>query len=150
MPRMIGVQNIVTTKDDWFYLCFYDIDRPITQAEIDGIDYLSNKSHISYLLYRTKHGTHYIGLTPLTAIDWALIFTELKNMFKGYYSGKVIRLSRKPDEEQILLVKNTQYGEVIPNLYNLWATRFNYNKLAWNMITGKYVLVFEKYRSMNE
>lgn len=150
MTRLLGLRRIVHTKEDWFYICMYDIDRPITQAEKDGIDYLCNREHVSYILYSTKHGTHFVGLTPLDSMQYAIMFTNLKSMFHSYYSGDTIRLSLKEGEVQVLLVMNDQYGEVIPNLRNLWAKRFNYPKLPWNKVTGKYLLVFEKYRSMNQ
>lgn len=150
MTRLIGLRNIVCTKEDWHYLLFYDIDKPITQKEIDYIDYVTDKYHISYLLYRTKHGYHVVGLTPLDIQKWALSFSALKYAFHSYYSGNVIRLSRKQDETQELITYNKQYGEIIPNLYNLYCDRFGLKKMAWNRETSKYLLVFEKYRSVKE
>ena len=161
MTRLLGLRNICHTKEDWYYLIFYDIDRPITQSEQDAIEYFSNRSHIPYLLYSTKHGTHYIGLRPLISTDWSIMFEALKTTFHSYYSGQTIRISRKQNEEQNLIRKNTMYNtdDILPNLYNLYAKRFNYEPMYWSkepliyeQKTGKkwYGLVFEKYRSMNE
>jgi len=150
MSRMLGLRNIVCTKDDWYYLCFYDIDKPITQEQLDAIDERMHLSEYSYMIYKTKHGNHFICLSPLDCKAWAGMFFFFKQLFNSYYSGNVIRLSQKKDEQQELIVMNTTYGEVIPNLYNLWAKRFNYEKMPWVKETSKYLLVFEKYRSENE
>lgn len=150
MTKLIGLRNIVCTKEDWYYLIFYDIDNPITQEQIDKIDYVMQGAGVSYMLYKTKHGYHVVGITPLNAEYWADIFQSLKDTFHSYYSGNVIRLSRKKDEQQELIVCNTTYGEVIPNLYNLYCDRFGLKKLPWTRETSKYLLVFEKYRSVKE
>ena len=152
MARMIGLRHTVCAKDDWYYLVFYDIDNreQLTNEELKDIDQLMFDYHISYMIYKTKHGFHIIGLTPVHRINLGYVFTALKDICWSYYSGDVIRLSRKKDENQMLIHMETQYGEVIPNLYNLFAQRFNYPKLAWIKETSKYLLVFEKYRSMNE
>lgn len=148
--RLIGLRNITCTKEDWYYLVFYDIDKPITQYELELIDNKCGAHKLSYILYRTKNGYHFVSLTPVNAYDWGYIFTGIKEIFYSYYSGNVIRLSRKKDEIQELIVCNTTYGEVIPNLYNLYCDRFNLKKMSWNRETSKYLLVFEKYRSMKE
>lgn len=146
---MIGLKNICCSKDDWHYLLFYDIDETeLSQSKKDFIDTLAKVFGISYLLFRTKHGFHFIGLTPLQCIRWANAFQEMKNCFEGYYSGHVIRVSRKKDEVQ-RLVKFNMYGEVIPNLLNVYASRFNLAKMPWTKETAKYLLVFEKYRTVN-
>lgn len=143
---MLGLRHIVCTKEDWYYLLFYDIDKPITQNEIDKLDDIMEYYHCSYLLYKTKNGHHIVGLTPLNIEWYAKIFSNIKYLFNSYYSGDVIRLSRKKDEQQELIIKNTTYGEIIPNLYNLYASRFNYEKMPWIKETAKYLLVFERYR----
>lgn len=150
MTRLLGLRNIVCTKEDWLFLIFYDIDSPITQKQMDLIDAYCCTHNISYMLYKTKNGHHFIGLTPLDCLQWARTYHMLKYMFNAYYSGGVIRLSRKKDETQELLVCNTTYGEVIPNLYNLYCDRFSMKKMPWTRETAKYLLVFEKYRSEKE
>lgn len=148
--RLIGLRNITCTKEDWYYLVFYDFDKPLTQTEIDEIDNTMHNWEISYILYRTKHGFHLVGLSPVTSSVWGSLFGYLKDLFHEYYAGQTIRLSRKKDEIQELIVCNTTYGEVIPNLYNLYCDRFNLKKMPWNRETSRYLLVFEKYRSMKE
>ena len=147
MSRMKGLRHDVITKEGIQYLLFYDIDKPITQNEIDWIDEYCKDSQISYLLIKTKNGHHFIGLTPMNSINWGYHFNTFHEMFSSYYGGIIIRLSLKENEQQELLVKNTTYGEVIPNLYNLYANRFNYEKLPWTRATAKYLLIFEKYRT---
>src|SRR5574342_625639 len=83
MPRLLGLRNIVCTKDDWYYLVFYDIDREITEQEIEYIRETMFYYKISYILYKTKHGVHFIGLTPVNAEVWAKLFTALKNKFNS-------------------------------------------------------------------
>lgn len=150
MTRLIGLRNITCTKEDWYYLVFYDVDRGITSAEIDMIDSYCRLNNLSFIIYETKHGCHIVILTPLDCQKWAKIFSYLKEHFESYYSGNVIRLSRKENEVQKLLSINIQYGEVIPNLYNLYCDRFNLKKMPWIKETSKYLLVFEKYRSVKE
>lgn len=148
--RLIGLRHDIVGHEEIKYLLFYDIDRPVTQPELDNVDYLMNKFRIAYMLYRTKNGHHIIGLTPLDALKWSEIFTALKYIFHSYYGGVVIRLSRKKDEQQELITLNEHYGEVVPNLFNLYADRFGLKKKHWIKETSKYLLVFEKYRSMKE
>lgn len=144
---MKGLRHDVVTKEGIQYLLFYDIDKPITQNEIDAIDEYCSQQELSYLLIKTKNGHHFIGLTPMNSYQWGYRFQWLQLFFNSYYGGIIIRLSLKENEQQELLVKNTTYGEVIPNLYNLYANRFGYEKLPWTRATTKYLLIFEKYRT---
>lgn len=146
--RMIGLRNITCSKDDWFYLMFYDIDTPIDTDALTQIDTLSRQFGMSYILYKTLHGFHYVGLTPLDCITWAEMFWQFKQLFKSYYSGNVIRLSRKKDEIQEPIMCVLTYGEVIPNLYNLYCDRFHWQKKAWTREDSKFLLVFEKYTTV--
>lgn len=145
LVKKMGVRNGMITKDARFMLLFYDIDREITheeQAEI--VDWFS-KTQISYMLYTTKHGYHIIGLTPLVPIRWAFQFQKLRDMFNSDFIGQTIRLSRKSGELQKLIIMNLENGEVVPNLYNVFATRFGYEKMYWDKENPKYTLVFETY-----
>lgn len=143
----LGLRNTAQMKDKFRELLFYDIDREITQEDIDQLDNACGWSNLSYILYKTKNGHHFVSFTPLIPHRWGLLFEELTIMFGGYYAGKTIRLSRKKDEIQELIKINTTYGEVIPNLYNLYARRFNYDKMQWERSMSKYILHFERYRS---
>lgn len=147
---LIGLRNIAQMANDFKELLFYDIDRQITLEELQKIKELMQQWNLSYILYSTKHGYHLVSLTPVNQMSWGSMFTQLKLLFNCYYSGKTIRLSRKKDETQTLIDLNTTNGEVIPNLYNIYATRFNYESMPWNKNTTKYLLHFEKYRSFNE
>jgi len=147
---LLGLRNIAQMKDRFMELLFYDIDREITEQEIAELDMICALSGLSYLLYKTKHGYHFICLTPLIPNRWGILFERLTSLFGSYYAGHTIRVSRKKDEIQTLVKVNTTYGEVIPNLYNVYATRFNYPKMFWQKDMAKYILHFEKYRSMNE
>lgn len=145
---LLGLRNIVSSKEDWHYLIFYDIDRDITEHEKDMIEALFTVRKLSYMLYKTVNGYHIICLTPVNAFMWSEVFVALKQHFHSYYSGNVIRVSRKKDEVQKLVAINTTNGEVIPNLYNIYATRFSYEKMNWVRVTSKYLLVFDKYRTV--
>ena len=107
----IGLHNLVSDNKEWFHLLFYDIDAP---TEINW--YLSNwlrhfslKRKLSYVLYTTKHGAHYIGLTPLSPKQRGKWFTVLDNHFDNFYSGHTIRLSPKKNEIQELLSYETKF-----------------------------------------
>lgn len=145
MTKMLGLRNITSTKEDWYYLLFYDIDRPINHFELTALEEHLRINEVSYILYKTQQGNHLVGLTPLTSEQWGKLFDDLKELFGGYYSGTTIRLSRKPEEIQQLITINTSNGKVIHNLYNIFAKRFNLPKHAIDKID--YALVFEKYRT---
>lgn len=150
---LLGLRNTAQMKDGFRELLFYDID---SNADIDTIGWLNeidnicSWSKLSYIVYKTKHGYHFVCFTPLIPSRWGMLFEKLTSIFGGYYAGKTIRLSRKKDEVQQLIKINTTYGEVIPNLYNLYARRFNYDKMQWERSMSKYILHFERYRSLNE
>lgn len=154
-----GIKNICHSRIKWKYLVFYDIDRPLTQEDLDIMDNFCKMSELSYMLYKSNHGFHLIILTPVNAINWAYIFTTFSAMFNSYYSGSTLRWKLQKDEIQELIICNTTYGEVLPNLYNLFCTRFKLTKMYWSTNpkeyeekTGKlwYGLVFENYRSTKQ
>lgn len=150
MPKMIGLRCDIVGNEDIFYLVFYDIDRQITDEDKAFIDSLCRKFDISYILYSTKNGVHFVGLTPVTIYTHHFIFAQLKMHFDTFYGGIVIRLSRKKDEQQQLIHLEESYGEVIPNLFNLYAKKFGLQKKPWSFETTKYRLVFEKYKTVKE
>ena len=144
---MLGLRSIVTTKEKWYRLLFYDFDSKFDRS---FVNYVYSVLKSSYLVYSTKHGHHSIGLTPLKTTDWAWGLSLLEDEFHSYYSGDTIRLSRKKDEEQKLIEINTSYGLAIPNLYNIYAGRFGLNKMPVDMKNLKHSLVFERYRTFND
>lgn len=149
--RLLGLRHDVITKEDVKYLLFYDFDEHVQDDAIaQEVDMIMREYNISFIFYKTKHGYHLIGLTPLDAMQWANVFTRLKEQYPNYYGGIVIRISRKKEEVQELLQLEQNYGEVIPNLYNLYCTRFNLPKKDWKKEFAKYLLVFEKYRTEKE
>lgn len=149
MSRIIGLRNICTSKTEWFFNLYYDIDKELTGEERDSIYRKSISLNLPYILYKTLHGYHYICLAPLDVMTWANMFHWFKTQFNSYYSGTTIRLSRVTGEEQKLIDANECDG-VIPNLFNLYATRFNLPKMNWTPETSQYSLVFEKYTSRNK
>lgn len=148
-PRLLGLRCDTLTKQDVEYIVFYDIDtKNISQDDIKFIDDSFKHWGISYLLYQTKNGFHIVGLSPLSMGQWCTAFTTLKNRFGSYYGGIVIRVSRKPLEQQVLITIHEEYGYVIPNLYNLYVSRFpQLKRKPWVKELSKHVLVFERYRS---
>lgn len=146
--KLVGIRCDTVAKDDVYYLVFYDIDqKELTAGQYQKIQAIMATHRISYLLYKTKNGHHLIGLTPCSLIQHASAFTALKNTFDEYYGGIVIRISLKPEEKQELVLLDETLGEVIPNLFNLFATRFNLTKKPWRREFSKYLLVFVRYRS---
>lgn len=148
---MLGLRNTVILKEEIKYLVFYDIDGTPRneQTMLEDIDALMHTNCLSYIFYKTKHGYHLVGLTPVNALKWGVMFTELQNKYPSYYSGIVIRLSRKQEEKQELIKIVLTYGEVIPNLYNLYCERFGLQKRPWVKALSKHLLIFEKYRTEN-
>lgn len=145
MKKILGLRNIVTTSEQWYYLLLYDFDQPVNEREIASF---SHNRKLSYILYKTKHGSHYVGLTPISAMQWGLHFDAMSQIYPNYYSGQTIRLSRKEDEQQILISLNRDY-QVISNLYNIFASRFGFDKMKVEF-PMKYRLVMEKYWSRKE
>jgi hypothetical protein len=119
----LGLRNICYSEEDIHYLIFYDIDREYTQEEFKKIDTLFKNERISYMIYSTKHGYHLIGLTPVDCYLWGHVFSLLKDWIKEKYAGNTIRLDKKEGEIKLLKHTQTNYGYVIPNLYNLILNR---------------------------
>ena len=151
LRKVIGLRNIVTIKDPlprWEYLLFYDKDDA-TQEDINKIiHYLDTPNmNMSYLIYRTKAGIHVIGLTPMNAENWGIVFQELQRLVPEYYSGQTIRVSRKQNETQSLIYYNLNYP-VIYNLVMMYQKRFPEMRLSFGgKLLRNYKIVFEKYWS---
>lgn len=97
----------------------------------------------SYLLYSTKNGYHVVGLSPSSLLKCTYVFNELDKEFGTYFSGQTIRVSLKEGEKQNL-IEFKDYGNIIPNLFNMYADRFKLPKMEVPF-PKKYYLVFEKY-----
>lgn len=150
MSRLLGIRCDVVMKEEIVYVLFYDIDKTLTPEEIQFINGFCRMRNISYILYSTKNGTHLVGLTPMNFEKLGNCHSILKNRFNSYYGGIILRLSRKEGEEQKLIDIHLEYGEVIPNLYNLYTKRFNLKPMKWIKEISKHILVFEKYRTKKE
>lgn len=121
----LGMENkVCNAKDsknrDWKWLIFYDFDGNF-DANKPSIAHLHENT--SYVVYSTKHGHHLVGLTPLSAITWALLFTRLHDDFGSFYNGGVIRLRLKRDEVQKLVIQSFEHP-VIPRLFKIYSKRF--------------------------
>lgn len=151
LRKVIGLRNIVTIEDPlprWDYLLFYDKDDA-TQEDINKIiHYLDTPNmNMSYIIYRTKGGIHVIGLTPMNAENWGIVFQHLQYLTPEYYSGQTIRVSRKQNETQSLIYYNFNYP-LIYNLAMMYKKRFPEIHLEFgDKLLRNYKLVFEKYWS---
>ena|SRR5688572_19426177 len=146
MKRFIGLRNIVTSKNDWKYLLNYEIDGHDESKCLAIIAYYS-RVETSYICYKTKHGFHFIGLTPMNAQKWGYHFETLQNIVPEYYSGQTIRLSLKEGEKQELI----HYSFVYPAIWRLYMIfRKRFADLPEDPHTDfvfDYSCVFEKYWS---
>lgn len=142
--KIIGLRDIVTTKDKWSYLLFYDLDKP-SEADIKELIDVYEQFPISYIVYSTKNGVHAVGLTPLNRDALGFYSEVLHLAVPEYYSGETIRVSLKEGEKQELISFNFQYP-VIGNLLHLYEKRFNFTCVP-EFTKESYALVFEKYWS---
>ena len=149
LKKIIGLRNIVTDGKEWKYLLFYDVDNQ-SEETIDKIMNLTNTWAISFIIYKTKHGIHFIGLTPLNIVEYSLYFNQLQTAIGEYYSGQTIRLSRKEVENQELIGFNLEYP-TLKNLLSIYEKRFPSLLVSKDvkMVKG-YSLVFEKYWSVKK
>ena len=147
MKRFIGLRNIVTSKSDWKYLLLYEIDG---HDENKCLQIISMYSRIqtSYIVYKTKNGFHFVGLTPLNSQEWGYYFQRLQNRYPEYFSGQTLRLSLKEGEKQELIHYSFRYP-FIGRLASMYAKRFNIpnNSIPTFGEQPKYSCVFEKYWS---
>jgi hypothetical protein len=140
--KQVGLHNICTirvspdSKPVWRYLLFYDFDKRV----VDFSYLLYWVKHLAYVLYQTRKGYHYVGLTPLTVLEWAVLFDKIQKYYNGYYSGHTIRLSRKLNEKQVLISWANRSPALYP-LCTIYEKRFNI-KFS-NVVDG--AGVFEEY-----
>ena len=149
LKKIIGLRNIVTDGKEWKYLLFYDVDNQ-SEENIKVVIGAFNSFRISFIVYKTKHGIHGVGFTPLSITRHAVMFHELQNLIPEYYSGQTIRLSRRENETQELLGFNFDYP-ILKNLLSIYMKRFTSLYISpiipdSKLIEG-YSLVFEKYWS---
>lgn len=149
--RAIGLGNTVTHPDGWDFLIFYDVDGDREEADKVN-DCFESFKEVSYIAYSTKHGYHFVGLSPVNADYWGCAHAVLQTVSRQYYSGRTIRLSRKDEEHQELYVCRIRDGtHVIPNLYGIYAKRFGIADLPQQFwASKKYKLLFETYHTKKE
>jgi len=151
--KRVGMRVETTNGTEFKYLLLYDIDRK-GEAELAYLIDLLKDFQTSYLIIETLNGMHVVGLTPLDFEQWSAMLTILKREIPEYYSGIIIRVSRKEGETQKLLFHNFDYP-IIPNLIEIYAKRLFqdtsiefYESFQKQFITKeKWRLVFEKYWS---
>jgi hypothetical protein len=145
MKRYIGLRNIVTSKSDWKYLLFYEIDSHDEHERV-MIDNAFKNMETSYIAYKSLNGYHFVGLSPLTAQQWGNYFRILQNIVPEYFSGQTLRLSLKENEKQELWHFSFRYP-FIQKLTFMYCRRFNIDK-SEIPIYGEppnYTSVFERY-----
>jgi hypothetical protein len=140
--KRMGMRNGLKTQEEKCFLVFYDIDRELIGTEEEQLDAICRTYHLSYLLYKTLHGYHFISLTPVDSEDWGILYKKIKMLFHSDFLGQVLRTSRKLGEVQVLITKQLSYGEVLPNVYNVFASHFSYEKLP---VDDRYTVVYETY-----
>lgn len=137
-----AVKNTTTTKEKWYYHLFYDFDGIVLKEH--DVNYLVSMSlarAMSFILRKTMHGYHYIGLTPLDSEMWGKLFAELQNRFPTYHDGQAIRITKKMQDEFITVAENYDYPYVL-NLAKLFA-KFNKDGFNGNEIKQQwYVLLY--------
>jgi len=117
------------------------------------MDISYNVTHVfrgmSYVCYSTKHGAHWVGLTPLEPQIWGYKFQQLRDDSNNYkYAGQTIRLSRKRDEKQMLLHYNLVF-KTIMNLYQVYQKRFNITETPMHSLND-FACIYEWYRSKKD
>lgn len=145
MKRYIGLRNIVTSKTDWKRLILYELDGH-DESQYHAISRLFAKMNISWLSYKSLHGFHFVGLTPISATHEGLWHDVLQRTVPEYFSGQTLRISLKESEKQELIdfSLETPYLEKLAGMY---AKRFNIPKSDIPVYgeMPKYSCVFEKY-----
>ena len=146
MKRYIGLRNIVTSKQDWKYLLFYEIDGHDNDSRLLNVVGCFNRLPTSWVAYKTLNGYHFVGLSPITAQEWGYWFCNLQNLVPEYYSGQTLRLSLKENEKQELQYTSFNFP-YLERLAGMYIRRFNIpkNEVPTFGEMPKYSCVFEKY-----
>jgi hypothetical protein len=145
MKRFIGLRNIVTSKTEWKYLLPYEIDC-FDENQFYKIDSIFRKLQTSFIAYKSMNGYHFVGLSPLTALQWGNWFTKLQNTVPEYFSGQTLRISLKETEKQELMSYSFR-SPYLERLASIYIKRFNMNQSDIPIYgeAPKYSCVFEKY-----
>lgn len=145
MKRYIGLRNIVTSKNDWKRLLFYEIDGHDMNQYLK-IKYAFDKTGTSYVSYQTLNGYHFVGLTPVLAGYEGMMHDHFQSIVPEYFSGQTLRLSLKEKEKQELLGYSFQYP-YLERLANVYINRLDIpsEQVVKHSEIPKYSCVFEKY-----
>jgi hypothetical protein len=145
MKRYIGLRNIVTSKQDWKYLLLYEVDGH-EESNAIAIKSLYERMHTSYIAYKTLNGYHFVGLTPMGALEWGSSFSILRNYIPEYFSGQTLRLSLKENEKQEIYSYSLRFP-YLERLAKMYFKRFGLNEKEMPKFgeMPKYVCVFERY-----
>lgn len=147
VSKFIGLRNIVTYDKKWSRLIFYEIDGHDEHKMfmVKGIFY---RMPISWVMYKTLHGYHVVGLTPITASQEGVWHDKLQSIVPEYFSGHTIRLSLKSNEEQELVDYSFNYP-YLERLASIYIKRFNIPKYHIPIYGDmpKHACVFERYWS---
>lgn len=115
-----AVKNTTTTKEKWYYHLFYDFDGiKLSNSEIDWIVRFMRTHKMSFILRQTEHGYHLIGLTPVSSFNWGLCFQELQTTFPTYHDGQAIRITKKMQDEFIIIAEDYSFP-FVGNLLRLF------------------------------
>lgn len=145
MKRYIGLRNIVTSKSDWKYLLPYEVDTHDENQAYQILD-VFKRLDTSFIAYKSLNGYHFVGLSPLTALQWGNYFTKLQNTVTEYFSGQTLRVSLKETEKQEIFAFNFD-KPFIQRLTFMYCRRFNIPQSEIPMYgePPNYSCVFEKY-----
>lgn len=145
MKRFIGLRNIVTHKDHWKRLLFYEIDGH-DDYNLHRLIKLLYKMPISWVLYKTLNGYHSVGLTPISATEEGCWHDIIQRIVPEYFSGQTLRLSLKENEKQEL-IDYTFWYPYLERLASIYIKRFNIpgSEIPKYGEPPVYTCVFEKY-----
>lgn len=119
-----AVKNTTTNKEKWFYHLFYDFDNlHLSYNDIDWIVKLMKAREISFILRKSLHGYHLIGLTPLDSYKWGLLFSMFQSTYPTYHDGQALRITKKEIGEFIIIADNYDYP-FVTNLAKLFSSGY--------------------------
>lgn len=115
-----AVKNTTTDKKKWYYHLFYDFDGiQLSSYDIEKIVKMCKIREISFILRKSLHGYHFIGLTPLDSSKWGLLFSMMQDTYPTYHDGQAIRITQKEIGEFIIVAENYDYP-FVGNLLKLF------------------------------
>jgi hypothetical protein len=108
-----AVKNTTTDKQKWYYHLFYDFDGiKLSPNDINWIVSFMKERAMSFILRKTMHGYHLIGLTPVDSYVWGCSFSIMQATYPTYHDGQAIRITKKEAGEFIILAQNYDFPYV--------------------------------------